>query len=46
MDPVYAGSIAGMALLFGGFVFGLGIYIYKECQMRETSRMYEHYTEV
>lgn len=32
MDPVYAGAIAGMVLLFGGFVCGLGIYIYKECQ--------------
>ncbi len=46
MDPVYAGSIAGMALLFGGFVCGLGIFIYKECQTRETLRIYEHYTEV
>jgi hypothetical protein len=38
MDPVYAGTIAGMALLFGGFVCGLGIFIYKECQLRETAQ--------
>ena len=34
MDPVYAGVIAGMVLLFGGFVCVLGIYLYKEWRAR------------
>lgn len=42
MDPVYAGVIAGMTLLIGGFVCGLGIYIYKECTVREEP----HYSPV
>ena len=35
MDPVYAGVIAVMTLLFGGVVCGFGIYIYKECKVQE-----------
>jgi hypothetical protein len=35
MDPVYAGTIAGMTILFTLVVCGTGIYIYKECQLRE-----------
>jgi hypothetical protein len=46
MDPVYAGTIAGMVLLFGGFVCGLSIYVYKECQMRNALREHNDYTEV
>jgi hypothetical protein len=42
MDPVYAGAIAGMTLIFGGFVCGLGIFIYKECQVKDDA----HYEEV
>lgn len=38
MDPVYAGTIAGMVLLFGGFVCGLSIYVYKQCQVRDTTQ--------
>lgn len=36
MDPVYAGAIAGMVLLFGCFLFGSGMIIYMECRS-ETS---------
>jgi hypothetical protein len=32
MDPVYAGTIAGMAILFGGILIGFTFYVYKECQ--------------
>lgn len=35
MDPVYAGAIAGMVLLFGGVVCGFGFYVYKECHVKE-----------
>jgi hypothetical protein len=41
MDPVYAGAIAGMALLFGGVICGFGIYIYKECQTPSQEQRYE-----
>jgi hypothetical protein len=34
MDPVYAGTIAGMAILFGGVLCGFTLYVYKECQTR------------
>jgi hypothetical protein len=34
MDPVYAGTISGMVLLFGGFIIGLAIYIYGEWRNR------------
>ena len=40
MDPVYAGAIAGMTLLFGGVLCGFGIYVYKECQVREREPQY------
>ena len=47
MDPVYAGCIAGMALLFGGFIISLGIFIYKECRMRHShSQKLNAYTRV
>lgn len=36
MDPVYAGVIAGLTLLFTGVVCGIGIYIYKECNVKDT----------
>lgn len=32
MDPVYAGTIAGLTILIGGFICGLGFYIYLECR--------------
>jgi len=32
MDPVYAGTIAGLTLLMTGVLCGFGIYIYKECR--------------
>jgi hypothetical protein len=35
MDPVYAGAIAGMALLFGGCILGFFIYIYREWRNRD-----------
>lgn len=40
MDPVYAGVIAGMALLFGGVVIAFGIYVYKECTLRQPETEY------
>ena len=40
MDPVYAGTIAGMVLLFGGVVMGCGIFIYKECTLRPSETHY------
>jgi len=36
MDPVYAGAIAGMALLFGGCIIGFVVYVYKEWRSRTT----------
>lgn len=36
MDPVYAGSIAGLTLLFALVICGTGIYLYKECKPQET----------
>lgn len=38
MDPVYAGAIAGLTLLIGGFVCGFAIYLYKECQVSKIGK--------
>ena len=37
MDPVYAGVIAGLTILFTLVICGFGIYVYKECQVRDTA---------
>jgi hypothetical protein len=36
MDPVYAGVIAGLVILFTLVICGFGIYIYKECRLQDT----------
>lgn len=40
MDPVYAGTIAGMAIFFTGVVCGFSIYVYKECTLRAPQTEY------
>lgn len=35
MDPVYAGTIAGLVLLFGCFLGSLGVYAWCECRTRQ-----------